>query len=121
MKVDLSHVDDIDIPKILEAFRGIIPEVDEYLSQQKSFPKSLIFEFKSLQPFSEVEKYVRKIMESFKNLEYYVALDSEEDNTLTLLKPNDLQQLGIFICDFCGAVSSSLEEKYIHERAHYFF
>jgi hypothetical protein len=93
----------------------------EYLSRQKNLPENLVFYFDFNDSFSEFEKHVRKTVESDKNLHYDVAVDSKEDNTLTLLKPDDLEQLGIFICEFCGAVSSSEEEKYIHERAHYFF
>jgi hypothetical protein len=120
-RVNLSHVDDVDIFPILEAFRYVIPEVEVYLRQRKSLPKDLVFDFENSHSFSEFEKFVRNTMELHKNLKYDVAVDAEGDNTITLLKPNDLEQLNIFICDFCGAVSSSEEEKYIHQRAHYFF
>lgn len=45
----------------------------------------------------------------------------ENENTLAVLKVGDIQQFGMFVCDFCGAVFNSEDEKYIHQRAHYFF
>lgn len=120
-RVNLSHVDDIDVFPIIETFIHALPKVEEFLYRKVSLPENLIFEFEYSRSFTEFEKLIRKIVESYKNQNYEVAVDSEGTNTLTLLKSNDLEQLGIFICDFCGAVSSSEEEKYIHERAHYFF
>lgn len=121
MRINISNVHDIDIFPILKALRSMIPEVEGYLSKQISLPESLVFEVKYLRPFIEFDKNIQKIIESQKNLHYDVVVDLENEDTITLLKPNDLEQLGIFICDFCGAVSCSEEEKYIHERAHYFF
>lgn len=121
VRVDLSYVDYNDVFQFLESLKHEFPEVREYLNRQKNLPENLVFYFDFNDSFSEFEKHVRKTVDSHKNLHYDVAVDSKEDNTLTLLKPDDLEQLGIFICEFCGAVSSSEEEKYIHERAHYFF
>ncbi|HET6589012.1 MAG TPA: hypothetical protein VFG45_02490 [Candidatus Nitrosocosmicus sp.] len=121
VRVDLSYVDYNDVFQFIESLKHEFPEVGEYLNRQKNLPENLVFYFDFNDSFSEFEKHVRKTVDSDKNLHYDVAVDSKEDNTLTLLKPDDLEQLGIFICEFCGAVSSSEEEKYIHERAHYFF
>ena len=120
-RVNLSYVDDIDVFPIIETFRYALPEIEGYLNGQVRLPKNLIFEFEYSLSFTEFEGLIRKAVGSYKNQIYEVAVDTEGNNTLTLLKPNDLEQLGIFICNFCGAVSSSEEEKYIHERAHYFF
>ncbi len=47
--------------------------------------------------------------------------DTQTENTLTLLKDGDIGQLGIFICDFCGALFNSEDEQYIHQKAHFLF
>ena len=51
---------------------------------------------------------------------YLVAEDLESENTLVFLKDGDIEQLGILLCDFCGLVCASEDEKYIHQRIHYF-
>ena len=52
--------------------------------------------------------------------DYIVAEDLESENTLVFLKEGDIEQLNIWLCDFCGLACASEEEKYIHQRAHYF-
>lgn len=91
-----------------------------YYSDSPDEPAKIsIFEFPgSIEEF----KYILTSILQKKSLnEYVIAQDTEIENTLVMLRMGDLQQLGIFICDFCGALSSSEEEKYIHQRAHYSF
>lgn len=68
-----------------------------------------------------IKEILNSILEKNSIYGYIIAQDTEVENSLVILKAGDLQQLGIFICDFCGALSNSEEEKYIHQRAHYFF
>lgn len=53
--------------------------------------------------------------------DYVVAQDTESENTLVILKDGDIEQLGVLVCDFCGAVFHDEDEKYIHQKAHYLF
>ena len=69
----------------------------------------------------DFEDMVRSSLERIPNLDYVVTQDSLKENTLTLLKTGDLEQLAIYFCDFCGAFFNSEEGKYLHERAHYLY
>ncbi len=52
--------------------------------------------------------------------DYIVAEDLDSENIFIILKDGDIEQLGLLLCDFCGLACASEEEKYIHQRAHYF-
>jgi len=52
--------------------------------------------------------------------DYVVAEDLEYENTLVFLKDGDIEQLDIWLCDICGLACASEDEKYIHQRIHYF-
>jgi hypothetical protein len=88
-------------------------------SQNSSITKLSIFEFPG--SIKEFEDILKTILQKNSLNEYVVAQDTETENTLTILKGGDMEQLGILICDFCGAAFSSKDEKYIHQRAHFLF
>lgn len=52
--------------------------------------------------------------------DFVVAEDLEYENTLVFLKDGDIEQLDIWLCDICGLACASEDEKYIHQRIHYF-
>jgi hypothetical protein len=81
--------------------------------------KYFTFEFPGY--IEELAEVLNSILKKNSINEYVVVQDMEKENTLTVLKVGDLEQLGMFICDFCGAVLDSPDGKYIHQRAHYFF
>lgn len=92
---------------------------DYHSSDQGGNAKFSIFEFSG--SMKEFEDLLNSSLKKNSVNEYVVVQDTETENTLTLLKVGDIEQLGILICDFCGAVFSSEDEKYIHQRSHYFF
>lgn len=53
-------------------------------------------------------------------INYIVAEDLDSENIFIILKDGDIEQIGLLLCDFCGLVCASEEEKYIHQRAHSF-
>lgn len=69
----------------------------------------------------EFERLLTSILLKNSIKEYVIVQDMEKENTIAILKSGDLRQLGILVCDFCGAVFHSEDEKYIHQRAHYFY
>ncbi|CAN5806426.1 hypothetical protein BH23THE1_BH23THE1_18590 [soil metagenome] len=83
-----------------------------------TFPQYAEFEFSG--PIADFEDALRLSMERNSTVDYVVTQDSQKENTFTLLKAGDLGQLSIYFCVFCVAFFNSEEEKYIHERAHYF-
>jgi uncharacterized protein CbrC (UPF0167 family) len=51
----------------------------------------------------------------------YVVVDNiEEKDEIAILRKDDLEQLGIFICLHCGTLFASENERTIHQRMHYF-
>lgn len=52
--------------------------------------------------------------------DFIVYEDTETENTLAILKDGDVEQFGIYICNHCGMIFGSMDEKIIHERIHYF-
>ena len=70
---------------------------------------------------NEFEDLLKSILQKNSINAYVVVQDTETENTLAILKDGDMRQLGILICDFCGAAFSSEDEKYIHQRAHFLF
>ena len=123
--VDLSFFPDYLIPIITESI-----EVKQFLIKDNYVTDkdkdnintntiSAVFEFHGA--IKEFEGLLTSIL--FKNSikEYVITQDMEKENTIAILKSGDLRQLGILVCDFCGAVFHSEDEKYIHQRAHYFY
>jgi hypothetical protein len=121
--VDLSFFPDYLIPIITDSI-----EVKQFLIKDSYVTDkdndnintiSTIFEFHG--SIKEFEDLLTSILHKNSIKEYVIAQDTEKENTITILKSGDLRQLGILVCDFCGAVFHSEDEKYIHQRAHYFY
>ncbi|MDF0681296.1 MAG: hypothetical protein P0116_10055 [Candidatus Nitrosocosmicus sp.] len=77
-----------------------------------------LFEFNGY--FSSFKGLLKLILQNNSIDDYIVAEDLDSENTFIILKDGDIEQLGLLLCDFCGLVCASEEEKYIHQRAHYF-
>lgn len=88
-------------------------------NQNSSITKLSLFEFPG--SIKEFEDILKIILQNNSLNEYVAVQDTETENTLTILKGGDMEQLGILICDFCGAAFNSEDEKYIHQRAHFLF
>jgi hypothetical protein len=123
--VDLSFFPDYLIPLITESI-----EIKQFLIRDNYVTDndnnndnintiSVVFEFHG--SIKEFEGLLTSILIKNSIKEYDIAQDMEKENTITILKSGDLRQLGILVCDFCGAVFHSEDEKYIHQRAHYFY
>jgi hypothetical protein len=90
-----------------------------YTNKQSGNTNSYKFEFPG--SLKEFEDLLNSVLKKNSIEEYIVVQDLEKENTLTILKDGDMEQLGILICDFCGALFNSEDEKYIHQRAHFLF
>lgn len=50
----------------------------------------------------------------------YIVVDNiKEEDEIAILRKDDLEQLGIFICPHCGMLFSNEGECIIHQRIHY--
>ena len=123
IQVNLSFFPDYLIPIITDSF-----ELKQFLIQgnfvtdkvsDTNNVTTVIFEFPG--SLKEFESLLTSILTKNSIKEYIITQDMEKENTIVILKSGDLEQLGILVCDFCGAVFHSEDEKYIHQRAHYFY
>lgn len=120
IRVDMSFFPDHLMPIVTNSVEMRPFYVNDYhSSDQGGNAKFSVFEFSG--SIEEFEDLLNSSLKKNSVNEYVVVQDTETENTLTLLKVGDIEQLGILICDFCGAVFSSEDEKYIHQRSHYFF
>ena len=123
VNVDLSFLPDELIPIITYSIDIKPFFIKEYStsssSNQKNNTKVSIYEYPgSIRDFQDLIASILK--KNYLN-DYVVTQDTESENTLTILKDGDIQQLGVIVCDFCGAVFHDEDEKYLHQRAHYLF
>ena len=118
--VDMSFFPDHLIPIVTNSVEINPFYVKNYhVNNQDSTVRFSVFEFSG--SMKEFEDLLNSSLQKNSIDEYVVVQDMEKENTLTILKIGDIEQLGILICDFCGAVFNSEDEKYIHQRSHYFF
>lgn len=87
-------------------------------SYEEDLSSIYLFEFNGY--FSSFKGLLKLMLQNNSIDNYIVAEDLESENTFVLLKDGDIEQLGILLCDFCGLVCASEDEKYIHQRIHYF-
>ena len=93
---------------------------DESVSESSKVDYSRIqlFEFNGF--FASFKDILKLVLQNSSMDDYIVAEDLEYENTFVILKEGDIEQLGLLLCDFCGLACASEDEKYIHQRAHYF-
>lgn len=80
---------------------------------------NLVLKIKYHTTLGEFKYLIETLLEKNNIFDFIVAEDLQYDNKLVILKDGDLEQLGIQICDFCGALFNSEDEKYIHQKIHY--
>lgn len=121
IKVDLNF-----LPEYLRSLIINSKELNQYAINFEDISESCedklnniyIFEFSGY--LSGFKGLLKLVLQSNSIEGYLVAEDLESENTLVFLKDGDIEQLGILLCDFCGLVCASEDEKYIHQRIHYF-
>jgi hypothetical protein len=73
-----------------------------------------------------VKLLIEKALNDIKKIEdkstddYMVAENEEDPHEIAVLKKGNIEQLGVFICEFCPLVFRSDIEKNIHQRIHFF-
>jgi hypothetical protein len=119
--LDLTYCPETLLPLIIKSdnFKDLIIKKEYSKGDQTTDQKGIIFDYPG--SIDDLEQFLNSILQENSIKEYIVVQDTEQDNTLTLLKNGDVEQLGIFICDLCGAVFHDEDEKYAHQRAHFLF
>ena len=70
--------------------------------------------------FDDFKAVLEDILQENHMEQFEIAVNTEEYNTYSVLKKGDLEQIGLVICDHCGMVFGTYDEKMVHERIHYF-
>jgi hypothetical protein len=68
----------------------------------------------------KVKQLLEDILRKNQFDDYIVVDNIEEKDEIAILRKDDLEQLGIFICLHCGTLFASEDERTIHQRMHYF-
>ncbi len=121
IRVDLHF-----LPENLKSLIFNSKELTQYAINDESVSESYkgdysriqLFEFNGF--FASFKDILKLVLQNNSMNDYIVAEDLECENTFVILKEGDIEQLGLLLCDFCGLACASEDEKYIHQRAHYF-
>lgn len=100
MKVDISRLCDASKPAIVDAL-GAAEQDGRIIAQGTP-----------AQVRQEIEKILPK--------GYVVAESADDPAELAVLKEGDIEQLGLYLCGYCGMVFRNDVERNVHQRAHYF-
>ena len=118
--LDLSFVSSQHINNIFNSINLLSNHlINSQVIKAEALPLYAEFEYDG--SIDDFEEALRLSLQRDSIMDYVLTRDSQKENTFTLLKTGDLGQLGIYFCDFCGAFFNSGDEKFIHERAHYFY
>ena len=120
INLDLSFIPDQLISLITNSIE-IEPFLVKNCYTSKQSSNTTIYELEFPGNINEFEDLLITVLKKNFIEEYIVVQDMEKENTLTILRDGDMGQLGILVCDFCGALFNSEDEKYIHQRAHFLF
>ena len=88
------------------------------LKSHKDNKNFLIVEYEE-GSFEDFKAVLEDILEENHIEEFLIAVNTEEYNTYSVLKKGDLEQIGLVICEHCGMVFGTYDEKMVHERIHY--
>jgi hypothetical protein len=121
MFLDLSYFPDTLLPIIMNSdkLKNLINKEKLSNGDQSIKSKSIVLDYPG--SINDLENLLNSILHEKSIKEYVAVQDTEQENTLTLLKNGDVEQLGIYICDLCGAIFHDEGEKYAHQRAHFIF
>jgi hypothetical protein len=70
--------------------------------------------------FDDFKAVLEDILKNNHMEQFVVAEKTEEYNTYSVLKKGDLEQIGLVICEHCGMVFGTYDERMAHEKIHYF-
>jgi hypothetical protein len=102
-----------------ERYRITAEKKNGNMKSHKDNKNFLIVEYED-GSFDDFKAVLEDILEENHMEQFEIAANTEEYNTYSVLKKGDLEQIGLVICDHCGMVFGTYDEKMVHERIHYF-
>jgi len=96
-------------------------EKDRDYNDKKSLTAGASITFYYNKPsLEEIKDSLKNILDKSNLDQFIVVEDTENENTLAIVKEGDIEQFGMYMCSHCGALLKNEEERFVHERIHYF-
>ena len=68
----------------------------------------------------ELRNFLENTLKKNNLTQFVIVEDTENENTLAIVKEGDMEQFGMYVCGHCGMIFGSEDERVVHERIHYF-
>jgi hypothetical protein len=117
IKVDVTHISDDLKFAIQDAIKWNHVSDSQDNDHISKYRRVIIYDENDRQ---KVKQLLEDILRKNQFDDYIVVDNMEEKDEIAILKKDDLEQLGIFICLHCGTLFASEDERTIHQRMHYF-
>ena len=96
-------------------------EKDRDYNDKKSLTVGTSITFYYNKPsLEEIKDSLQNILDKSNLDQFIVVEDTENENTLAIVKEGDIEQFGMYMCSHCGVLLKNEEERFVHERIHYF-
>jgi hypothetical protein len=117
IKIDVTHISD-DLKSVIQ---NAIKQKSFSGSQDNDYSGNCInIVLSDNNNRQKVKQLLEDILRKNQINDYIVVDNIKEEDEIAILRKDDLEQLGIFICQHCGMLFSSEGECTIHQRIHYF-
>jgi hypothetical protein len=117
IKVDITHISDDLKFAIQDTIKWNHVSDSQDNDHASRYRRVIIYDENDRQ---KVKQLLEDILRKNQFDDYIVVDNIEEKDEIAVLRKDDLEQLGIFICLHCGTLFASEDERTIHQRMHYF-
>ncbi len=117
IKIDVTHISD----DLKSAIQNAIKQKSISGSQDNDHAgKCIRIVLSDDNDRQKVKQLLEDVLRKNQINDYIVVDNIKEEDEIAILRKDDLEQLGIFICSHCGMLFASEGERIIHQRIHYF-
>lgn len=99
---------------------GGTSSMEEKINNKDGNDKKPMIVYCSKSSIEECKNSLKNILKRNNWEEFVVVEDTENENTLAIVKEGDIEQFGMYMCSHCGMVFKGDDERAVHERIHYF-
>lgn len=93
---------------------------ESYNGKSNKHTGSILIFYYDKSSLEELKNFLENTLEKNNLSQFVVVEDTENENTLAIVKEGDIEQFGMHVCGHCGMIFRSEEERVVHERIHYF-
>ncbi|MPZ07112.1 MAG: hypothetical protein GEU26_11975 [Nitrososphaeraceae archaeon] len=93
---------------------------DSYDGKSNKNAGSSVLFYYDKSSLEELKNFLKNILEKNNLNQFVVVEDTENENTLAIVKQGDIEQFGMYVCIHCGLIFRDEEDRFVHERIHYF-